>query len=288
MKQEASIGDPRELLLANLGLIERIVSFACRRQRLDASEAEELAAIVKLKLVENDYAILRKFEGRSRLTTFLSVVIQRLLFDHRIQQWGKWRPSAEASRLGPVAVELERLLHRDGRSLDEAVATLTANDESASRESVAALAGRLPPRPPRRRLVALDEAASLAAPAGEEPFEDDRLRISERVSAIVRRFVEELPGDDRLVFQLRFESGMSVAEIARALRLDQKMLYRNFEKRLRSMREELERAGIAEEEVIRLIGDRGAALDFHLGKDAARPSLTKEGVAAAEQEEISQ
>jgi len=45
-------------------------------------------------------ALLAKFEGRSSLRTFLTVVIQRLFLDHRISAWGKWRPSAEARRGG--------------------------------------------------------------------------------------------------------------------------------------------------------------------------------------------
>ena len=38
----------------------------------------------------------------------------------RIAEWGKWRPSAVAKRLGPTAVLLDRLLTRDGRPFDDA------------------------------------------------------------------------------------------------------------------------------------------------------------------------
>jgi hypothetical protein len=46
----------------------------------DAQDAEEFAAHTKLMLIEANYAILRKFEGRSKFTTYLTTVIQRLFF----------------------------------------------------------------------------------------------------------------------------------------------------------------------------------------------------------------
>src|SRR5687768_16697933 len=116
-----------------------------------------------MRLVENDYAIVRKFAGRSSFATFLSVVVQRMFLDFRIQAWGKWHSSAEAKRLGDTAVELERLLVRDGRTIDEAFAIISAEDPSLTSANLAALAERLPSRPPSRRLVDLEEAATVPA-----------------------------------------------------------------------------------------------------------------------------
>jgi hypothetical protein len=54
-----------------------------------------------LKLIENDYRILRSFEGLASLGTYLTTVIARLFLDFQIHEWGRWRPSAAATRLGP-------------------------------------------------------------------------------------------------------------------------------------------------------------------------------------------
>ncbi len=54
-------------------------------------------------------------------------VVQRLFLDHRNRQWGKWRPSAEAKRRGPLAILLERLVVRDGWTFEQAVETLRTN-----------------------------------------------------------------------------------------------------------------------------------------------------------------
>src|SRR5436190_23742802 len=118
-----------ELFLANLGLVDRIVAFVCRRNHYRDDEAEDLAGHVRLKLIENDYAILRKFEGRSSFSTYLTTVIQRLSFQYRVQMWGKWRPSAEAQRIGEAGITLERLMTRDGLTFHEALETLTSRKQ---------------------------------------------------------------------------------------------------------------------------------------------------------------
>lgn len=52
----------------------------------------------------------------------LVAVVERLSLDFRVERWGRWPPSAVADRLGPAAVLLERLVTRDGYTLQEAMA----------------------------------------------------------------------------------------------------------------------------------------------------------------------
>lgn len=269
--------EAQELLTANLAVVERAVAFAARRYRLDPADAEEFEAVVKLRLVENDYAILRAFENRSSFSTFISIVVQRMALDYRIHAWGKWHTSAEAKRLGDQAVELEKLLQRDSRPFEDAVRIMTSRFPDTTPDSLQALAARLPQRAPRHRDVALEEAESVAVarPAVvEEPlFASERRRTSERVSSLMTGVIARLPDADRLVLQLRFEGGMTVAQIARSLGLDQKLTYRQIERNMRDIRRELEHAGIASGDIADLIGGDEALLHFDFGKPAARPSM---------------
>jgi len=260
--------DARALLEANLDLIERVIRFTARRQRLDESELEEFASIVKLKLVENEYAVIRKFQGRSHLATFITIVVRRMVLDYRIHYWGKWHASAEAKRLGDLAVELEQLLNRDGRSIDEALPVLRAHHPDATRETLEELAERLPERRARRRMVDLAEAEGVAA--ADDATEEyllaaERQTTSQRLSHAMREAIGKLPEHDRLLLQLRFESGFTIAQISRSMQIEQKLLYRRMEKLLKDLRAELERAGIDPREVADLIGREGAQLDFALG-----------------------
>ena len=64
--------DPRELLEANLDVIDGIVAAACRRARRYGPDAEDFAASVHLAFIENDYAVLRRYQGRSAFSTYLT------------------------------------------------------------------------------------------------------------------------------------------------------------------------------------------------------------------------
>ena len=261
--------DARALLEANLDLIERVIRFTARRQRLDESEIEEFASIVKLKLIENDYAVIRKFQGRSRFATFITIVVANMLRDYRIHHWGKWHASAEAKRLGDLAVELEQLLNRDGRSIDEALPVLRAHYPDATRESLEQLAQRLPERRARRRMVDLAEAEGVAGvddAADENVLAAERQTTSQRLSQAVREAIGKLSEHDQLLLQLRFDSGFTTAQISRSMQIEQKLLYRRMEKLLKDLRAELERAGIDPRDVADLIGREGAELDFALRK----------------------
>src|SRR6185436_19213940 len=122
----------------------------------------EFASWARLRLIDNDCAILRKFEGRSSMRTFLITVVQRLFLDWRNAEWGKWRPTADARRVGPLAIELERLIIRDQLSFNEAVETLVARNMAASREVCEAAWASLPQRPGRKTT---DESVLLNVPA---------------------------------------------------------------------------------------------------------------------------
>src|SRR5688572_8886786 len=89
------------LYLDHIGEIEEVLRFISRRHRCNADEAEDFAGWARLKLVEGDYAILAEFAGRSRIQTYLGVVLQRLFLDYQRVKWGRWRPSMDAKRLGP-------------------------------------------------------------------------------------------------------------------------------------------------------------------------------------------
>src|SRR5436305_6561738 len=117
--------DVKELFLRHLGTIEMIVAYIARANHLDSLETEEFGAQVKLELIEGNYSIIRKFEGRSSFGTYLTTVIQRMFYQHRVRLWGKWCPSAQARRIGDKAITIERLTSRDGLTFHEAVELMT-------------------------------------------------------------------------------------------------------------------------------------------------------------------
>lgn len=269
-----------ELLLQHLPAIQQIITSVCRRKGMNLDEIEEFAAIVRLRLVENDYAVLRAYQGRSTFKTYIAAVVGRLLIDHRRHEWGKWRDSASAERLGTVAVELERLLHRDGRPLEEALAIVGGKHPELTRSELIEVAEQLAPRT-KRQLVALEEAATV-------PVEhSDRTEVRDtasRISSVVQTFVQRLSDDEQLALKLRFDADMSVREISTSLQCDYQALWRRLQKLYRELRRDLERAGIAAADVEKLVGT-DVSLDFHLKICGPVPSEEEESSGVATRQE---
>lgn len=271
--------NPGELFAANLPLVDRVIAGVCRRAGLRAADAEDFASTVKIALIENDYAILRAYKGRSSLGTFLTVVVQRLLSRERSRMWGRWHPSAEAERLGDAAVLLEKLLTRDGRSLEEAIPLVRAVDPSLARESVRDLATRLPQRTVRPRLVPLPEETDVASTeeADARVSEAESRSMSALAAAVVRRTLESLPLEDRMLIRFRFGAEMSIADASRLLGVPQRPLYRRIETLLAMLREALERAGVGATEVSDVISAAAAdGVDFGLHGKSDDVRHTKE------------
>jgi RNA polymerase sigma factor (sigma-70 family) len=244
------------LFLSNLALIERIVGFVCTRHHLPGGDPDDFDSHVKLKLVENDYAILNAFKRRSNLRTYLTVVITRLFFDYRISAWGKWRPSADAKRGGEVAVLLEQLLVRDGYGFEEACELLLTNHRfSVSRVELEHIAGQLPARVKRR--FETDDSLHDAVAPGPSPDltleEGERRALGRRLCAALERRMAEFDSQDRLILLMRYEDGKTVADIAATLRLDQKRLYRRIEKLLTRLRAGLQADGFDAKAVAALL-----------------------------------
>jgi RNA polymerase sigma factor (sigma-70 family) len=229
--------------LAHLSLIERVVAWVCARRGLRGADAEDFASEVKQRLIENDYEVLARFEGRSSLRTYLTAVINRLYLDHQIQRFGKWRTSAEARRLGPVAVKLERLLYRDGLSFDEACGVLQTDvGVSETREALHDMSLGLPHRTPRGAGLGQGWPPS-DGPAPSDVERVERQALAERTFAAIRRSLARLPARDRLVLRLHYEAGLTIAEIARSRGLDQKALYRRRDEMLQRLRADLDAEG---------------------------------------------
>ena len=239
------------LFLSHLGAIERIAGAICRRHGMAGDDAADFSSWVKLKLVENDYSVLGKFRGESALGTYLTVVIAMLARDYRVQRWGRWRPSAAARRRGRIAVQLETLVYRDGHPLDQAAEVLRTRGETLlSDRELATVFSELPVRSPLRPLeVGAEPLTAIPAPE----ITDDAERY--QIDATLRGALNLLPAEDRVILRMRYWEAMSVADIARALSVEQKPLYRRIDRALGALRQQMEASGLSRQEALALIGE---------------------------------
>jgi RNA polymerase sigma factor (sigma-70 family) len=243
-----------QMFLENLPLIKEIVGHCCRKAHFLPQEAEDFQGHVDLKLFEDDYAVFRKYRGRSSIKTYLATVITNLARDYQDKIWGKWRPSAEAERLGPVAVRLERLLVRDQLSFNEACKILRGEGVTLSVLELADLRAKLPPRSLRRFVTddKLESEPSRDLRPDEQLEDKEREAVKRRVYAALLRAVKTLSQEDQILVRMWTE--FKVSEIAKILGMEQKSLYRRLTKVFAELKKALSREGIRRKDIEDLLG----------------------------------
>ena len=78
-----STSEFEQLLVESREIVDELTCFVCRRHGLTSDDAEGFAAEVRFRLTEHDFEILRCFQHRSSLRTYLAVVVHRLFLDYR-------------------------------------------------------------------------------------------------------------------------------------------------------------------------------------------------------------
>jgi RNA polymerase sigma-70 factor (ECF subfamily) len=108
-----------------LGMVVHVIRHTAetRSFHLPPADVEDLAADVFVAIVENDFAVLRRFRGESSLATYLTVIARRVVVRELLQR--RTIATASSSGLNEVADQNlaaeERIDNRDEitRLLDE-------------------------------------------------------------------------------------------------------------------------------------------------------------------------
>jgi hypothetical protein len=61
--------DPRRLLTEEWKTVERLIAVTCRKRGLSEADADLFDSMVKVRLFENDCAIVRNFRGESKFSS---------------------------------------------------------------------------------------------------------------------------------------------------------------------------------------------------------------------------
>lgn len=237
MKSESSL---EELLPT----VNQAVDSVLRRRRKGKDFADDFRGWVMLKVLEREGAIFRRFRGESALLTYLRVVVDRLYCDYWISLNGKWRSSKKAKQLGTKSVHLEKLVYRDGYTLDQAVSTLQAGGGKALQSELRDGFFKMPSRQTRFFSVGSESLLERHADTRPSAYEVLRQKEIDHASRVVRDVLTdalaELPEIDRLIVELRFCRGLRIPELSRRLGLKQRSVYHRFYRILRALGKKLE------------------------------------------------
>ena len=251
--------NPRYLFEKNLPLINELITIVCRRHRLDQDAKEEFSSSAMIKLMDKDYAVFRKYRGEAGPRAYLFTVINAHLLNFRDKLWGKWRPSAEACRLGPHGMLLEQLTARDGHSFQEAVEIIRTNHGlELSEKQLSAMNDRLPNRKPSHKIAGeehLEQLSNSENEAEQNLSVRDNLPFSKKIGKVLMEELRSLSIEDRIILRMHFHDDVKVATIARVLGKNQKKLYRHIEKLVTRLQNRLTEEGIMKQEVLALLDD---------------------------------
>lgn len=163
-------------------------------------------------------------DGRARFTTWLTVVVARLCVDWLRQTRGRPRPFANIGLLPPLEQRLFQLRHELHLERSEILPLVLAEhphlDGAAVQTALTRVERTLTPDQRwrlamrRQSLASLDEVAETA---DEARVEDDVSSHDEQQK--LDAALEQLPAEDRLLLQYRFEQDLSFDQIAQLTRL---------------------------------------------------------------------
>lgn len=236
---------PAQPSSSDLVLLGEVIRGVVRRGRLPPADAEDFSQGVQLKFLESGYEAFARFDGRSSLRTYLTKVVWRLLLDWRTAAYGKWRPSAAARRLGEQALRLDRLINRDGLTVDEAVQVASRAPDASPDHVLRLIADRLPRR--RRHVVVADDVLELVAPEFPDPIEArERAAKARQTRMALGQAFNQLQPQERQLMSMRFRQSLTVREIAGLLNVDAKGLYRTFDRLVGKLRREMRAHGVTD------------------------------------------
>ncbi|RUM36807.1 MAG: hypothetical protein DSY50_01650 [Desulfobulbus sp.] len=256
-----------------------LINTLSNRRFGNSALAEEAALFVLNRLEEGNYRRLKKYSGKSKLSTFIASVSLRLLEDFSRKKFGRIRPPGWLNDLEGYWQILFHLLCLERFRVGDAVETVLSRNLNWSREEIETAAWSI-----LERITSCGKHQGLEVSlvdAGEgvnngEGFSADVVGPEEQMLADERRAFlsllfhdtveneQSIAGahrfffgqgmdeivknpDDRLLLKLCYKEGLSVSRAGRLLGLNSNQAHGKLRRLLSHIREEFERAGISDE-----------------------------------------
>ena len=188
---------------------------------------ERLAADHGRRLLQFDPSV-----GGASFSTWLRVVAWNLALDARRQRHGRFRPLAAIRRLPMLQQRIYRLRYEEGLTFEQMFAVIQPEFPALSRTAVEgaeadvdrAISSRqhfvlATRRPKLESLDARGDAPGMGTDPADLSADPETLAIQRDEFQRLVHVLADLPAPDRLLVQLRFEQGVTLARIATLLGL---------------------------------------------------------------------
>ncbi len=228
------------------------------------NEALELCNNVLDKLEESDFKILRQFQGKSKLTTYLTAIISRQAVDTIRKKRGRSREKERAKALGPLGEKIYKIIFQQGLSLVEVQKEFLHKrkpvpTDEAIQDAIDKIRGsvKIPADENELKTGYLEpsdnhlEKPSVVVPDSAGNPEKVLLQKTkeQEVERILTDLAAGLSGEERLILRMRFGLGENdnpkhIPDIASALNLNPKTVYKRIGNILTKCRNTLELKGV--------------------------------------------
>ncbi|MCK5003617.1 MAG: sigma-70 family RNA polymerase sigma factor [Candidatus Aminicenantes bacterium] len=242
MKKTLNISDQharlRDIINRNIKFINRqclntvkIKSGSFLKSSFDVeNEADRLFNMVLDKLSENDFGILRRFEGRSKITTYLTTIIARTAIDMIRARAGRERASEKTPEMDgpdgkPVVIKKGKIPDAEGTPVKEGIYS--------------------------------GERGEYIVPDNADVPEIKVLKSDSenKMNMVISEMLSILSGEERLLLRMKFpdepeRKPLSTDEIAIMLGISHKGVYNRIERLLKKCRIILTDAGVSLEDFV--------------------------------------
>jgi RNA polymerase sigma factor (sigma-70 family) len=223
------------LLLNHLSDLRRFVQRSCRSRAI-GHEVEDVVSALCVKLLEADGAVIRAHQGRGPFRAYLARIVDRFVLDYQNREWGKWRPSVQALRLGPAGLLLDQLMSRDQLPTHIAVSIVSHRLRMAEADvNRMAAALSLTKRCGRRQPNPVESEPTVMFDGEGHEYPQLARSLQQALCAAVNR----LDAVERLMLERRFRDNKTVTDVASELGIERKRLYRHYEQTFAKLRRHL-------------------------------------------------
>ena len=275
-----STADCKKYIDDNFSVLKSIINSVCKKLYHVVSECEECVSKLLLKLVDNDYEIMKSFPGGKdfKFSTYLFTVLYRKAIDGVRGEKGQYTASTKAKNLGKCALVLEKELYY-GSSLQEAHQTMlnleeckniSFNDAQKIENEIRRKTGK-----PKTDTVYVSDInilygeSSEDEPGIEQPkplnehlvkglhnknplqnFEENEANeVRVKYQNILESFFEKLKGDDLIIFNMNFYKNVKTSQIARSINKERYFVAKKIEELLEEFKESLVKNGLSLEDL---------------------------------------
>jgi len=242
---------------------DKAVSFKHPQITLE-NETLELSNLILDKLRENNYKILKNFKGKSKLSTYLTVIIANQIVDTIRKKRGRSREKERAKPFGPLGTQIIQRILIEGCTIDQLYQELKSqNNLTYSIEKFEKIVEKIKGNPSKSTFSVSSENNPFLQKGHQDQESGELIVVDpknnpeentiqkqkrEKISEVLDFIIGELNGEERLILRMRFptqgeETPKDINSIAQLLAISQKAAYKRISRILKKCRQILIQRG---------------------------------------------